>query len=135
MADDRSLVMDRAAALSNLAAGDMFHGRSPNRASLICLVTAVTKSTIFARRITTQDDLEFDRQTGISLDDIESRIDCVAPLPPDIIEVFLNLDRKYRAFQELDRTGAEPDLSRYKLTPEEHRALLAIDDHIEANPI
>ena len=35
----------------------------------------------------------------------------------------------------MDRNGGERDLERYKLTPEEMRALLFIDKHIEANPI
>ena len=126
---------ERKTALRNLTVGDIFHGRSPNGASLVCLVTGVNGTTIFARRITTQDDREFDRSTGISLDGVQSTIDCVAPLPPDIFDTYIRIDRKYRSFQEMDRNGIERDLTRYRLTPEEHRALLFIDDHVEANPI
>ncbi len=126
---------DRRTALRSLSVGDIFHGRSPNGASLVCLLTAVTDSTIYARRITTQDDLEFDRNTGIKMGQSQTKIDCIAPLPPDIHDVFLELDRKYQAFGEMRRRGVEPDLEQYKLTPEEHRALLSIDEHVSSNPI
>lgn len=126
---------DRRTALRNLSVGDIFHGRSPNGASLVCLVTALTDSTIYARRIPTQDDLEFDRNTGIDREDMQSRIDCVAPFPPDIHDTFMELDRKYQKFGKMRRRGVEPDLEQYKLTPEEHRALLFIDEHLSANPI
>jgi hypothetical protein len=122
-------------ALRSLGVGDMFHGRSPNRASLICLVTSVSDDTICARRITTQDDLQFDRQTGIELGDAHSRIDCVAPFPPDLYEVFLQLDRKGQALADMWRNGIDPGLDQYKLTPDEKRALLVIEEHISANPI
>jgi hypothetical protein len=126
---------DRETALRSLAVGDIFHGRSPNGASLVCLVTSVTESTIRARRVTTQDDIEFDRQNGIELGDVRSRIDCVEPFPADIHDVFLELDRKYQAFREMDRNGVEPDAEQYKLTAPEKRALLFIDEHVSSNPI
>lgn len=126
---------DRETALRRLAAGDIFHGRSPNGASLVCLVTSVTESTIGARRITTQDELAFDRQTGVEIGDVRSRIDCVAPFPPDIRDIFLALDRKYRALREMDRSGIEPDADQIRLTVEEKRALFFIDEHVASNPI
>jgi hypothetical protein len=102
---------------------------------LVCLVTAITATTIPARRITSQEDLRFDRRTGIALDDVPSRIDCVLPFPPDIHDIFLELDRKYRMFRELDASGAEPDFTRYRLTDDEMRALLSINQHIAENPV
>lgn len=126
---------DREMALRSLAAGDIFHGRSPNGASLVCLVTSVTESTIRARRITTQDDMAFDRRTGFEIGDVRSRIDCVAPFPPDIRDIFLELDRKYQAFREMDRNGIEPDADQIRLTGAEKRALLFIDEHVASNPI
>ena len=125
----------RETALRSLSVGDMFHGRSPNGASLICLVTSITGDAIRARRITTQDDLQFDRRTGIELGDVPSRIDCVAPFPPDLYDVFLELDRKGQVHADMWRTGIEPGLDRYRLTPEEKRALLVIEEHISANRI
>ena len=72
---------DRETALRSLTVGDVFHARSPNRASLVCLVTSVSDSTIYARRITTQDELEFDRQTGTKLGDIQSKSTALHPSP------------------------------------------------------
>jgi hypothetical protein len=128
-------MVNRQTALRSLAVGDIFHGRSPSGASLVCLVTSVTESTIRARRITTQDDLEFDRQTGIELGEVTGRIDCVARFPRDIHDVFLELDRKYQGFREMDRNGIEPDPEQLKLTAPEKRALLFIDEHVSSNPI
>jgi hypothetical protein len=99
------------------------------------LVTSVSDSTIYARRIATQDDLKFDRQTGIELGEVKSRIDCMVPLPPDIHNLFLELDQKYQAFREMERNGVEPDTEHYRLSAAEKRALLFIDEHISSNPI
>jgi hypothetical protein len=126
---------NRETALRSLAVGDMFHGRSPNGASLICLVTSVSDNIIYARRITTQDDLQFDRRSGIELSEVRSRIDCVAPFPADLYGVFLELDRKGQVNANMLRNGIKPSLDQYRLTPEERRALLVIDEHISANPI
>jgi hypothetical protein len=126
---------DRVTALSNLAVGDMVHGRSPNGASLICLVTAVTASTICARRITTQQDHQFDRETGIELGDVPSRIDCVAPLPPDVYDAFFALDQRYRALLQMERDGIGIDRTQARWTPEERRAFQLLDEHVAANPI
>ena len=126
---------DRNTALRGLGVGDIFHGRSPNGASLICLVTAITETAIYARRITTQEDIQFDRNSGIELGDVPSKIDCVVPFPPDIYDVFVEMDRKGRVLAEMFRSGIEPGLDKYKLTPAEHRALLFVDDHVQANQI
>ncbi len=127
---------DRETALRRLGVGDLFHGRSPtNRASLICLVTSLSDSTIFARRVTTQEDLQFDRKTGIKRGDVPSRIDCVAPYPPDIYDAILALDRRYETLLQMERNGVELDLKQARLTPEEKRAFRAMHEHIAANPI
>ena len=88
---------NRGAALNSLAVGDIFHAESPNAASLICLVLAVTETTIQARTMTHQIHLEFDRQTGVAEwgdDRVPCVVDSVAPLPADIHNVMLGLDRK-----------------------------------------
>jgi hypothetical protein len=128
-------VTDRISALQALAVGDVFHGRSPNGASLICLVTDVTETTICARRITTQDDREFDRQTGMSLDDVGSRIDCVAPLPPNVHVVLLAYDQRGQEVAALFRSGSRPPDEQYRPTPEERQAFQYLRDHVAANPI
>ena len=116
---------DRGAKLSCLLPGDIFHAECPSGASLICLVEAITDGRIEARRVTTQDHVTFDLSTGLSLpDDGEARcvIDSIAPLPVDIHNVMLGLDRKMRLrFEKPDR--AEKD------------ALLFVADFYPANPL
>lgn len=110
--------------LSRLVPGDIFHATCPNAASLICLVEAIAGERIDARRVTTQDHVTFDLNTGHTLDDPEVRctIDSIAPLPVDIHNVMLGLDRKMRLrFDKLNR--AEKD------------ALLFVGDFYPANPL
>jgi hypothetical protein len=99
------------------------------------LVTALDDHTIYARRITTQDDMQFDRTTGLEKGRGRGVIDCVEPFPPEIQAAFRGLDRKYQMFAEMRRKGDEPNPEQYKLTPEELHALLSEDEHISANPI
>ena len=66
---------------------------------------------------------------------MKSRIDCVAPLPPDVCEVLLSLDRKYGKAIELQAAGVELDLEYFKLTDAERRAHALSDGHVSANPI
>jgi hypothetical protein len=130
-----SVMSDRETELQNLSVGDIFHARSPNGASLLCLVIGVDDGTIHARRVHTQDDLQFDRLTGIKCPGVPSRIDCVAPFPPDIHQIFVEMDKKYRTLMELDRKGVGADPLRYRLTPDESRANRSIKSHVSANPI
>ncbi|HTW53159.1 MAG TPA: hypothetical protein VME45_14805 [Stellaceae bacterium] len=129
------MMTDRESALRKLAVGDIFHGRSSNGASLVCLVTAVDDGTIYARRIHTQDDLKFDRTTGFECGKEHTKIDCATPFPPDIHKIFLEMDRKYGEHTELFRKGLEPEPEQRKLTTEERRANLSINAHVAANPI
>ena len=120
---------DRKAALNNLAVGDIFHAESPNGASLICLVVAVTRTTIKARTVTTQKNLEFDRQTGAAEWGDEPAlctVDSVAPLPADIHNVMLGIDQKFRLEQQPERL---------KLKDAEKRALLYVDSHYSSNRV
>ncbi len=127
---------DREAALRTLAVGDIFHGRSPNGASLVCLVTAVSETTIVARRIPTQEEgLEFDRRTGVKLGTANTRIDCVAPLPPEVKDVLLARDQKGRRLAAMWRNGIKPGLDQYRLTEADLRASRLFREHVAANPI
>ena len=120
---------DRGAALNDLTVGDVFHAESPNGASLICLVMAVTKTTIQARTVTTQTHLEFDRQTGIAEwgdERVPCVVDSVAPLPVDIHNVMLGIDRKFRL---------EQDSERLKLNDAEKRALIFVESHYSSNRV
>jgi hypothetical protein len=116
---------DRGAKLSRLLPGDIFHAECPSGASLICLVEAITDGRIEARRVTTQDHVTFELSTGLSLhDDGDARcvIDSIAPLPVDIHNIMLGLDRKMRLrFEKPDR--AEKD------------ALLFVADFYPAHPL
>jgi hypothetical protein len=113
----------RLGAIGRLAVGDIFHAVSPTGRNLICLVTAVTDSHIQARTVTSQLPLSFDRRTGGALwdEDTQCWIDCTKPLPDDIHQILLGLDRKYQD----NRAAAvkNPD-SDFRLTSEEKRTLL-----------
>jgi len=129
------MTLDRGTALQRLSVGDIFHARSSNRASLTCVVTAVDKGVIHARRIHTQDDVQFDRNTGFELGKTHTRIDCVAPLPSEIHTIFVDFDRRYRAAMALVRKGIEVDPREARWTADERCAHEFLKGHIEANPI
>jgi hypothetical protein len=113
--------------LQLLEAGDIFHAHAPNGASLICLAVSVEDGRIRARRITSQDYFEFDRETGIQLgEEPLAAIDSIAPLPLEIHNVFLVLDRKGRLQQDEEQS---------KLSEAEKRALLFAADFYPANPL
>lgn len=120
---------DRKAALVNLAIGDIFHAESPNGASLICLVTSLTDTSIRARTVTTQLCLQFDRRTGIAEwgdQSVPCTIDSVAPLPADIHDIILGIDVKFRSEHETEQL---------KLNDAEKRALLYVDSHYSSNQL
>jgi hypothetical protein len=121
---------ERETALRGLEVGDIFHARSPNGASMVCLVTSVTDATIFARRIHTQDDHQFDRQTGIELGGKSGRIDGVAPLPPDIYHSLVAMDQKGQRLAAMFGSGVEPDPAEYKLTDADKKADRFLNAHI-----
>ncbi len=127
---------EKETALGKLAVEDIFHARnSVTRASLTCLVTAVDEATIYARRIHTQEDVQFDRKTGVKRGNVNTKIDCAAPLAPEIYDILVGLDRRYQAQMELVRKGREPDMMQARQTPDERRAHSFLDRHIAANPI
>ena len=89
---------ERETALRNIAVGDIFHATTPNNASLICLAEKITATTIHSRTMTSRYELEFDRRTGIAELDVEIErvrctVDSVAPLPDQIREALLQLER------------------------------------------
>ena len=80
-------MVDRKAALSRIAVGDIFHAECPNGAGLICLTELVTKAAIRARTLPNQRSIEFDRESGMSRS--RCSIDSTTPLPVEIREVLL----------------------------------------------
>ncbi len=120
---------DRAAALRQIAVGDIFHATSPNGASLNCLALEIAETTISARSITSQDVYTFDRGTGIADKEVNGErvpctVDSVAALPPAIREVLLELDRIYSTPR-----------SDHRLTDAEKRALVFAARYFPANPL
>lgn len=124
--------------IGNLAPGDIFHAEYPNGASCICLALAVNDAIIQARRVTTQEHLEFDRQTGMERDSNAQSlavIDSVAPLPPEIHSVFMEMDRKNGELMAMDEESRFKDLERLKLTDAEKNARCFVDSHYASNPL
>jgi hypothetical protein len=120
-------VKDRKTLLGRLAVGDVFHAESSKAPSLICLVITVTETTIQARTVTSGECFEFDRRTGVAqwVDEaVSCTIDSVAPLPVDIYNVILGLDRKFRL---------EQDPRRARLNDAEREALIYVDTHYSSN--
>jgi hypothetical protein len=121
------MMADRKALLAQLDVGDIFHAKAPNGASLICLVVSVSETALQVRRITSQDDLTFDRHTGQTPDgDI---IDSVEALPIEIHNAFLELDRKYQKYDP------RRDPGQFKLTDAEKTALRFVGPHYSSNPL
>lgn len=111
--------------VSNLAVGDIFHAERPNGIRLICLAISVTKTTIRARSVTNDQHFEFDRQTGNGIVELLGEqspcaIYSTSPLPVDIHNTILGIDRKYRL---------EEDEELLKLNDDEKRALLYVAKH------
>lgn len=123
------MMKDRETRLRKLDVGDIFHAEAPNGASLICLVLRIDDATIHARTVTTQYYFEFDLRTGEAKWGNEGAvcaIDSVTPLPVDIHNVMLGIDRKFRL---------ESDLERIKLNDAEKKALIFVDSYYRANQL
>lgn len=130
---------EREAALREIAVGDIFHAsiRPDSGPSYICLALQVHECRIFARRVTTQSVHWFDRATGVEIDDDPVVIDSVAPLPKDIREIMLDLDRKYREieFRQAEDPDWEPPEGSSRLTPEQRRGFSFIARFYPAHPL
>ena len=108
----------------HLVPGDIIHAKCPGGPSLICLVESVGPDRLEARRVTTQDHVTFDMDTGLDIDDSSLRctIDSIEPLPVDVHNVLLGLDRKMRL--------GEPPLNRAEID-----ALLFVARFYPAHPL
>ena len=131
---------DREAALRRVAVGDMFHASIRGRTdgpSYPCLALQVREDAIFARRMTTQSVHWFDRTTGVEIDDDRLVIDSVAPLPEDIREIMLSIDRLFREAEH--RHAEEPDWvpaeNHFHQSKEQIRAHLFIGEFYAAHPL
>ena len=129
-------MIDRNTCLANLSVGDIFHAEYPNGASCICLVLSVNQTTIYARRVTTQQTLSFNRQTGVeeaAADQPQAVIDSVAPLPPEVRNTFLEMNKKYETLMSMDETSRFADLEQHKLSDAEKKALIFVYSHYSSN--
>jgi hypothetical protein len=109
--------------LGTLDIGDLIHAEHPDGPKLIGLTLEVTATRIRVRNICRQEVMEFDRQTGLSVsgdDAVPWTIYSTEPMPPELHEALLGLDRKYGSGREL----ADEE---YKLTPAEKKALIFIN--------
>ncbi|ASR08189.1 hypothetical protein CHY08_14390 [Rhizobium leguminosarum bv. viciae] len=106
--------------LGRLEVGDIFHAASDSGAVAICLVLDVNEAMIFSRRITTQHACRFDRTTGKAVPGdqfFKGTITSVEPLPSDVRNTFLEMDRQYRL--------GHRDEESVKLTTSQKNALLS----------
>jgi hypothetical protein len=131
-------MINRSTCLSKLCVGDIFHAEYPNGASCICLVLSVDDATIHAKRITTQQNLLFNRRTGVEEDangEPEAVIDSVTPLPPEVHNTFLEMNKKYEILMSMDEASRFQDLERHKLSEAEKKALIFVYSHYPSNPL
>jgi hypothetical protein len=108
--------------------GDIFHATCPNGASFICLVETIAGDRIGSRRITTQESVDFELTTGLTLPASEQprcTIDSIAPVPVAIHNVLLGLERKMRLCRG----------EMVRLNEEEKEALKFVADFYPANPV
>ncbi|WP_148663410.1 hypothetical protein [Bosea vaviloviae] len=115
--------------LDRIVVGDIFHAKTSNDASLICLVTGLNEKYIESRTVTNQKYVQIDRTTGLGkmgTGSVDCFVDSLAPLPVAIYNEMLGLDRKFRLAQN------EDDL---KLTDSEKNALLFIYSFYAERPL
>lgn len=109
--------------LGSLVAGDIF------AADHLCLVVSIETDVIHARRLIVREERSFCRRTGEEITagrQGKAAILSVEPLPVEVHEMILWLDRKNRL---------HTDISKAKLTDAEKNALLFVSDHYDSNPI
>ncbi|MBV9978465.1 hypothetical protein [Bradyrhizobium sp.] len=122
------MTSDRQALISKLDVGDMFHASFLNEAIRMCIVTSVNHTTVVARAVTTQEVFSFDRIFGRaeSMEGAVCTIDSVYPLPREIRDVLLEIDRRY---------GGEPGPDGLPLSSTERRALHDAMALFSSNPL
>jgi len=133
-------VTEQESALRKIAVGDMFHAGVRGRTdgpNYPCLTLQVREDAIFARRVTTQSVHWFDRTTGADVNDDRIVIDSVEPLPDDIHETMLSIDRLFREAEH--RRAEEPDWvpaeNHFHQSKDQIHALLFIGEFYSAHPL
>jgi hypothetical protein len=121
--------LSRKELLHRLEIGDVFYAVSESGATAICLVTGRDEDTVTSRRITTQDCCKFDRTTGKAVGEefASGAITSVEPLPMEILNTYLAMDRQYRL--------GHRDNDTLRLTDSQKTALLFVDDFYAKYPL
>lgn len=120
----------RETALQRIQVGDIFHAEGDWGGSLICLTLEVSDTTILGKTVTTQLFYRFERQSGVVRDEngeIIATIDSTERLPDDILDIVMQIDRKFGCVDGQEGSS--------KLTADEKRALLFVASFYPANPI
>ena len=114
--------------LNKLERGDIAFGVSSHGQGMMMLVYDTTETTIYTRHVPSQTKAEFDRNglskpiEGVGTITIKS----AAPLPSETYNIVLGLDRKIRLMHSIEHI---------RLTEDEKRLLLEIDEFYEARPL
>lgn len=133
---------DRSKALKTLGVGHIFQATDAKGPVRICIVISVAENTILARSVTTQEIIEFDRRTGVAHHNWHGSmyhymITSVAPIPHDIHEIMLSLDRNAREFEY--KLAEDPDYQSPQdkpiLNDDQRRGLLYVSRFYEAHPL
>lgn len=116
---------ERDQVLRAIEPGDIVFAKASDGNSKIVLVYRMTETSIFARLVTSQTKMEFDRngQSTFVDGDYTCRIVSAAPLPVHEHNVVLGLDRKMR----LSHWASD-----VRLSQDEKQLLLSMDDYFQA---
>ena len=124
--------------LGQIGVGDIFNAEDVAGPSRTCLTISVTKTTILARSITTQEIIEFDRRTGTASHLWHSVrynyvINSAAHLPREIHQIMLSIDQKFHNLG--GKPAGDGKLEGAELGKEQIRGLLFIAEFYKANPL
>lgn len=93
---DEAPVQDWQSKLSWVVPGDLVSGREEGKRNLVYLVESVGPDCLRTRRITTQEKVTFDIETAEAIEAPGCRLGSIVPLPVEVHDVLLGLDRKMR---------------------------------------
>lgn len=116
----------KASYLINLVIGDIFNARSVNAPYIICIVTNIDNYKIYSRRLTDQSILTFDVESGLEIENIGNNceIESIEPLPLDIYNSMVGMDRRFRLSSRADK---------FTLDDKEKLALHYVQRHFSEN--
>ncbi|WFT79555.1 hypothetical protein QA634_30830 [Methylobacterium sp. CB376] len=113
--------------LKMLVEGDIFHAKSYSGAKIMCLALNNDGIIIRARRICVPLIINFDCNTGVGKTDDDRctyMIICISPLPADVHNEVLSIERKYRL---------ETKQHKLALTKKELETIMFVSSFVEEN--